>query len=493
MDFFPAPGHSLLENQSLLSFNAAATGLYSNFDSLTSSRFASPFQDSFSSSWWRSPASLDHDYAGDGGAIAIFDPAVADLSTLIAGLAPGTDVYILDPTRDAIAQITSILAHEYNISNLSLFAHGDPGEIDFSSMTFDFSDLGTYSADLQQWTKSLAQGAGISIYSCELAGSEQGKTFLQEWSQLAGVGIAASSRLIGNQALGGNWTLDFETNSFTTPDILQDWAKAAYQHVLDTFTVTNTNDSGAGSLRQAILNANALAGTDTITFDPNVFGSSPQTITLTSGQLIINDSVDIFEPLSSTLTVSGNNSNRVFFVNQGTVNLANFTIANGLARGGDGSSGGGGGGGFGGGLFINNGTVNLTNLVFTGNQAIGGNGGAGSGGGGGGFGGKGGIGGGGGGGGGGFTAGGNGGFGGGGGGSIASGAGNGQGGTLAGAGGSNGGGGGAGLGEPSLFAMVLLTSRAVCLITTLLPGVAVAAVVPREGRVKQGPFLLEQA
>src|SRR5262245_50990246 len=33
-----------------------------------------------------------------------------------------------------------------------------------------------------------------------------------------------------------------------------------------TFTVTNTNDSGAGSLRQAILDANANVGADTIAF-----------------------------------------------------------------------------------------------------------------------------------------------------------------------------------------------------------------------------------
>jgi len=38
-----------------------------------------------------------------------------------------------------------------------------------------------------------------------------------------------------------------------------------------TFTVTNTNDSGAGSLRQAILDANAAAGADTIAF--NVSGT----------------------------------------------------------------------------------------------------------------------------------------------------------------------------------------------------------------------------
>ncbi len=34
-----------------------------------------------------------------------------------------------------------------------------------------------------------------------------------------------------------------------------------------TFTVTNINDSGAGSLRQAVLDANAAATADTIVFD----------------------------------------------------------------------------------------------------------------------------------------------------------------------------------------------------------------------------------
>jgi hypothetical protein len=44
-----------------------------------------------------------------------------------------------------------------------------------------------------------------------------------------------------------------------------------------TFTVTNTNDAGAGSLRQAILDANAAAGADTIVFD--IPGAGVHTIT----------------------------------------------------------------------------------------------------------------------------------------------------------------------------------------------------------------------
>jgi hypothetical protein len=47
-----------------------------------------------------------------------------------------------------------------------------------------------------------------------------------------------------------------------------------------TFTVTNTNDAGPGSLRQAILDANALAGTDTIAF--NIPGAGPHSIRLSS-------------------------------------------------------------------------------------------------------------------------------------------------------------------------------------------------------------------
>src|SRR5947207_1496926 len=47
--------------------------------------------------------------------------------------------------------------------------------------------------------------------------------------------------------------------------------------VADTFNVTITDDSGAGSLRQAITDANNHAGTDTIAF--SIPGSGFQTIT----------------------------------------------------------------------------------------------------------------------------------------------------------------------------------------------------------------------
>src|SRR5690606_28770537 len=49
------------------------------------------------------------------------------------------------------------------------------------------------------------------------------------------------------------------------------------------FGVTHTGDSGEGSLRQAVENANAIPGADTITFEGSVFtDATPDTIVLSA-------------------------------------------------------------------------------------------------------------------------------------------------------------------------------------------------------------------
>ncbi len=71
--------------------------------------------------------------------------------------------------------------------------------------------------------------------------------------------------------------------------------------------VTNSNDSGPGSLRQAILDASPME-TDIITFAPDV----TNTITLTGGEIVLNKTLNITGPTNRALAVSGNNSSRVF-------------------------------------------------------------------------------------------------------------------------------------------------------------------------------------
>src|SRR5262249_23584395 len=150
-----------------------------------------------------------------------------------------------------------------------------------------------------------------------------------------------------------------------------------------TISVTNTNDSGPGSLRAALAAAN-----DGDTIDATGISG---TIILTSGQLLVSKSVTIAGPGANRLTISGNYAQRVLFINPGapgaasppsgpfpTVSISGVTLAHGNAQGGAGGSGGGGGGGaagMGGALFINGGEVTLDSVNLSQNVARGGNGG----------------------------------------------------------------------------------------------------------------------
>jgi hypothetical protein len=79
-----------------------------------------------------------------------------------------------------------------------------------------------------------------------------------------------------------------------------------------TFTVTNLSDSGAGSLRDAILQANLTKGLDEITFDSLLTGG---TINLTSGQLQITNALNINGLGANQLTIDGGESSRIFDIN----------------------------------------------------------------------------------------------------------------------------------------------------------------------------------
>jgi hypothetical protein len=117
-------------------------------------------------------------------------------------------------------------------------------------------------------------------------------------------------------------------------------------------TVTNLNDAGAGSLRQAILDTSAGG---TVDFQPGLSG----TITLTTGELAITKDLTIAGPGADVITVSGNHGSRVFEITASvTVALSGLTMADGFP--GTGQSGGG---------IFNHGRLTVTDSTVSGNQS----------------------------------------------------------------------------------------------------------------------------
>ena len=144
------------------------------------------------------------------------------------------------------------------------------------------------------------------------------------------------------------------------------------RRVPSTLTVTNNLDSGAGSLRAEI----ALAHNgDTIVFASSLNG---QTITLSSGELLINKNLTIQGPGAGELTISGDRTppppfspSRVFEIARTTsknVTLSGLTISHGSATGSTTGTIQGGG-------IYNHGALTVSNCTLSDNTASNGGGG----------------------------------------------------------------------------------------------------------------------
>jgi hypothetical protein len=129
-----------------------------------------------------------------------------------------------------------------------------------------------------------------------------------------------------------------------------------------TYIVTNLEDNGSGSLRDAIVQANNNVGADIINFSGPIFEDGiADTITLSSGQLNITDSLTINGDGADSVRISSNFTSRVVEISQeGTeVTMNGLTIADGGSTL------------IGGGVYINSGTTaNLNNTTLSANIAV---------------------------------------------------------------------------------------------------------------------------
>ncbi len=162
------------------------------------------------------------------------------------------------------------------------------------------------------------------------------------------------------------------------------------------FTVDSSADGGAGTLRQAVLDANANAGADQIVFAPGLFPAGG------SGSITLGSELAITDPLvidgdqdddgNPDVTVQGDGSSRVFRIDNTTAGFEGLRISNGVAGGGD--EGGGiaayvstvtlnacsvsgnrTGNGRGGGIYGFSSVLNITRSTISGNLAANGEGG----------------------------------------------------------------------------------------------------------------------
>ncbi|NJL88673.1 MAG: DUF4347 domain-containing protein [Coleofasciculaceae cyanobacterium SM2_1_6] len=225
--------------------------------------------------------------------LVFIDTAVDNFSSLLAGLKPNTEAVILDPNQDGISQISNFLAQRSTpVDSIQILSHGSAGSVQLGSTSLSLDNLEQYKTSLQTWFSPLVgKTPDLLIYGCDVAAGAVGEAFINKLSQITGADVAASVDLTGSVAKGGNWILEKTTGAIEAGQAFTQKVRDAYQDVLATFTVTNNNDSGAGSLRQAIIDANNTAGADDVVF--NIGSGGVQTISLLTPLPEITDTINL--------------------------------------------------------------------------------------------------------------------------------------------------------------------------------------------------------
>lgn len=157
--------------------------------------------------------------------IVFIDPSVSDHHSLMAGVAPGAEVFVLDSTRDGVEQITEVLAGRSGVSSVHIVSHGGPGSLQLGKGRLSLDTLNHHAPQLQTWFSPCS--STLHLYACNLAAGDTGAEFLTKLYQLTGASIAASVEVVGNLKQGGTWQLTAHRGT-PTPEVVFDVSVTQY-------------------------------------------------------------------------------------------------------------------------------------------------------------------------------------------------------------------------------------------------------------------------
>jgi alpha-tubulin suppressor-like RCC1 family protein len=118
----------------------------------------------------------------------------------------GSRVIPIDGNRDVIEQITAALDGQTDIDVVRVLSHGEHGALCFGAQKIDAAMLDARSRQISDWKNSLSANAEILLYGCSVAGTNQGKLFVNRLASLTDANVAASTNPTGR---GGNTILEY--------------------------------------------------------------------------------------------------------------------------------------------------------------------------------------------------------------------------------------------------------------------------------------------
>ena len=135
--------------------------------------------------------------------LVFIDTGVENYQFLARGVVSEAEVFILDPHRDGVIQITEIVEKYSDVESIHLVSHGMPGSLQLGNTHLSLDTLNNYQSELKTWSAK-----SLLLYGCNVAAGDAGQEFLHKLNRTTEATVYASTSKVGNRERGGNWELD---------------------------------------------------------------------------------------------------------------------------------------------------------------------------------------------------------------------------------------------------------------------------------------------
>jgi Domain of unknown function (DUF4347)/Cadherin-like/Right handed beta helix region len=191
--------------------------------------------------------------------LVVIDEKVQDPATLLADIQrqseAGRRLAVLHVSSfevgttaitNAIAEITR---NGSQVTAIHIVSHGSDGEFVIGNQTINEATVRLNPEHFSAWSLGLTNDADLLIYGCDFASTSRGQQLAQNLAAITGADVAGNSSTTGNQALGGDWSLDIQVGAIESTTAISDHAQFTWRHLLSinlSADPSQANESNAG-------------------------------------------------------------------------------------------------------------------------------------------------------------------------------------------------------------------------------------------------------
>jgi hypothetical protein len=114
--------------------------------------------------------------------IAVIDRSLVNYAKLMAGLAPDTEVLLIDPSADGWRQLADRLCGRSDIGTLDIYSQGAAGKVRLGSSELGMSNLLDYTTLLAGIGRHLTPGANVRLVGCDAADSNFAQSVFDQFA-----------------------------------------------------------------------------------------------------------------------------------------------------------------------------------------------------------------------------------------------------------------------------------------------------------------------